>query len=94
MRAGRVVGYYYVHDGVIGPAAWLDDVDGAALLALAFADAAGEAPETQLVVPGMNHVAIRASLDAGLRLVRTSHLLWTGPFGRMERYVPSGPLLF
>lgn len=93
-RGGRIVGYYYLHDGVIGPAAWLDDADGAPLLASAIAEAASTQPEVQLVAPGMNHLALRVALGAGLRLVRTSHLLWTEPFGQMERYVPSGPLLF
>ena len=93
-RSGKVAGYYYIHDGAIGPAAWLADADGAPLLALAMKDAAADADEVQLVAPGMDHTAIAVALGAGLRLVRTSHLLWTEPFGQMEHYVPSGPLLF
>lgn len=42
----------------------------------------------------MNRLGLETALASGLRLVRNSHLLWTEPFGRMEQYIPSGPLLF
>jgi len=94
VTAGRdVVGYYYVHDGTIGPVGWASDDAGEAVLRLAIADA-GDGREVQLTAPGMNHTAIRVALASGLRLVRTSHLLWTEPVGAMDRYLPSGPLLF
>ncbi len=91
---GKPAGYYYAADGRIGPAAWLDPADGAAVLLHAMRDAAEQSERVQLVVPGMNHIGIAAALGAGLRLERSSHLLWTEPFGRMEQYIPSGPLLF
>ncbi len=91
---GKPAGYYYVADGRIGPAAWLEPNDGGAVLSHAISDAAEQSAKVQLVAPGMNHVAIAAALAAGLRLERSSHLLWTEPFGRMAQYVPSGPLLF
>lgn len=91
---GKRAGYYYAADGRIGPAAWIDPADGAAVLFHAMRDAAEQSERVQLVVPGMNHVGIAAALGAGLRLERSSHLLWTEPFGRMEQYIPSGPLLF
>ena len=93
-KRGKIAGYYYVDKGQIGPAAWLAAEDGPALLASAIRDAALTADEIKIVVPGMNHVGLEIALGAGLRLVRTSHLLWTEPFGRMEQYIPSGPLLF
>ena len=91
---GEPIGYSYAAEGRIGPAAWLDPAHGAAVLSDAMRDAAAQSERVQLVVPGMNHVAITTALEAGLRLERASHLLWTEPFGRMEQYVPSGPLLF
>ncbi|MDQ2950742.1 MAG: GNAT family N-acetyltransferase [Chloroflexota bacterium] len=92
---GKPAGYYYyAADGRVGPAAWLESSDGSAVLSHAMRDAADQSGRVQLVAPGMNHVAIAAALAAGLRLERSSHLLWTEPFGRMERYIPSGPLLF
>ena len=91
---GKPAGYYYAADGRIGPAAWLEPSNGAAVLFHAMREAAEQSDRAQLVVPGMNHVGIAAALGAGLRLERSSHLLWTEPFGRMEQYIPSGPLLF
>lgn len=91
---GKPAGYYYLAEGRIGPAAWLEADDGAAVLAQAIREAAAASDVVQLVVPGMNHVGIAAALGAGLRLERNSHLLWTEPVGRMEQYIPSGPLLF
>ena len=60
----------------------------------ALTHAGNDAPEVQLTIPGTNHRALRYALGSGLRLIRQSHLLWTEPVGAMERYVPSGPLLF
>jgi len=93
-KRGKIAGYFYVDKGRIGPAAWLAPEDGSALLASAIRDAALTADEVKIVVPGMNRVGLETVLASGLRLVRTSHLLWTEPFGRMEQYIPSGPLLF
>lgn len=93
-RGDEVVGYYHVHDGVIGPAGWTRDDAGHGVLAAAFADAATDGKALQLSIPGMNHTALRFALASGLRLIRQSHLLWSAPVGDMARYVPSGPLLF
>ena len=93
-KQGTPAGYYYVDRGSIGPAAWLAPEDGRAVLSHALRDASSAAEEVKIVVPGMNHVGIETVLASGLRLFRNSHLLWTEPFGRMEQYIPSGPLLF
>ena len=89
-----VVGYYYVHGGTVGPAGWTREDVGEMVLAAATADAATDAETVQLTVPGTNHVGLRFALGSGLQLIRQSHLLWTAPVGHMERYAPSGPLLF
>lgn len=93
-RGGHIAGYYYVHDGTIGPVGWIGDDSGESVLALAIADASAGGHEVQLTTPGMNHTAIGVALASGLRLLRVSHLLWTEPIGAMQRYLPSGPLLF
>jgi GNAT superfamily N-acetyltransferase len=94
VRDGRPVGYYYFHHGVVGPAAWNDAADAEALLAAACREAASHSEQLKLMIPGINHTAIRFALRAGLRLSAYSHLLTTAPFGRMEQYLASGPLLF
>lgn len=90
----RVVGFYYLIDGIIGPAAWASDVDGEETLGFAIREAATSKSVVALSIPGTNHVALRTALTCGLRLIRMSHLLWTAPIGDMTRYVPSGPMLF
>jgi len=94
IRDGRLIGYYYFHHGVIGPAAWNDAADAEVLLAAACREAASHSEQIKLMIPGINHTAIRFALRAGLRLSAYSHLLTTAPFGRMEQYLASGPLLF
>jgi hypothetical protein len=94
-RRGEVVGYYYFNQGAIGPAAWTKTEHAPSLLALACLEAAGqEARPLRMAVPGINHVAIRFALQAGLRLTAYAHLLTTAPFGQIENYLPSGPSLF
>lgn len=94
LRDGQVVGYYYFNQGVVGPAVWLDASDAAALFALSCHEAAAQAQPLRLMIPGLNHAALRFALQAGLRLTGYSHLLMTAPIGRMEQYLPSGPSLF
>ncbi|MHB0937335.1 MAG: GNAT family N-acetyltransferase [Armatimonadota bacterium] len=93
-RQGRVAGYFYQGNGAICPAAWAVAEDGDAVLTCAFRAAAKQSPELRFSIPGSNHAAIRAALDAGLRLLGNSHFFTTVPFGRLEQYLPSGPLLF
>lgn len=93
-RGQQRIGYFYVSQGNIGPAAWLQAADGPALLACALRAASERSQTVKLVALGHNHCAVRAALDAGLRLAGASHCLRSGPFGQLDRYVPSGPALF
>jgi GNAT superfamily N-acetyltransferase len=94
VRSGQTIGYYYCNKGAIGPAAWLEDADGEALLAAACREASQQSEQIRLIVPGLNHTAIRFALRANLKLSGYGHLLTTRPFGRMENYLTSGPSLF
>jgi ribosomal protein S18 acetylase RimI-like enzyme len=94
LRRGRIVGYYYFNGGTIGPAAWLKDEDAEALLESAARDAAEQSEQIRLIIPGINRAAIRFALQANLKLTGYGHLLTTAPFGRMEKYLTSGPSLF
>jgi len=90
----RVAGYFYVKDGVIGPAAWLDPAHGDALLSHALQQASDQAPHVKLVALGSNQTAIRRATETGLRLVSASHFLSSAAFGKLDCYLPSGPALF
>lgn len=94
VRDGRVAGYYYINHGTIGPAAWANPDEALVLIEAACREASAGAEQVRLMIPGANHTAIRFALGAGLRLAAYSHLLTTAPFGRMEQYLSSGPLLF
>lgn len=95
-RAGRTLGYFYAHEGRVGPVAWRDDADGPSVLGAALSEGrrTSEKGTVTLSVPGPNHAAIDAALGAGLRIEGAAHFLATGPFGTIERYVPSGGALF
>jgi hypothetical protein len=90
----RAVGYYYVHEGVVGPVAWTEPGHARSVLALGCAEAATSGLPVRLMAHGLNHDALRFAFDAGLRLTSTAHLLFSRPFGHLERYLPSGPALF
>ncbi|HYQ40504.1 MAG TPA: GNAT family N-acetyltransferase [Polyangiaceae bacterium] len=90
----RVAGYFYVKDGVIGPAAWSDPASGEALLSHALQQASRRATEVKLIALGVNQTAIRVATAAGLRLVSASHFMTSAAFGKLDCYLPSGPALF
>jgi GNAT superfamily N-acetyltransferase len=96
VRCGKTVaGYFYTGPtGTVGPAAWREDADAAAVLTGACRRAAATAATVRLAIPGVNHRAIAFALAAGLRLTSFTHFLTTAPLGRMDRYIPSGPLLY
>lgn len=94
VRAGRAVGYFYIAGEAVGAAAWEDERDGEAVLTLACREAAARTGTIMLRAPGVNHTAIRFALHTGLRLATYSHFFTTAPFGRLDQYLPSGPILF
>ncbi|MBD0373095.1 MAG: hypothetical protein ICV60_19800 [Pyrinomonadaceae bacterium] len=93
-RDGRAFGYFYFNKGTIGPAAWTNDEVAEGLLRAALAEASRESGDARLMIPGINHTAIRFALSRGLRLTGFSHLLTSAPFGQMQQYLSSGPSLF
>lgn len=93
-RGGRTIGWFYVQEGAIGPGGWTDPDDGPAVMAVALREAARGSAKVQLPVVGLNHTAIRAALGGGLRLMGTAHLLQSEAIAAVDRYLPSGPMLF
>lgn len=93
-RGRRLLGYFYVNHGAIGPCAWLQPDDGAPLLAAALREAVLEAPEVKLITLGINQAALGVALAAGLSLVGAAQWLRSEAFGAFEQYVPSGPGVF
>jgi len=94
LMGAEVVGYFYVKDGVIGPAAWTDPMHGEALLSHALQQASARASEIKLIALGVNRSALRCATEAGLRVVSVSHFLSSAEFGKLDCYLPSGPALF
>ncbi len=93
-RGAQTLGYFYAHEGRVGPAAWLDDRDARAVLGAAVREAALQTKSITLSIPGPNRLALDLAVDAGLRIEGSSHLLTSDLFGAIERYIPSGPALF
>ncbi len=94
-RQGKAIAYFYVSEGVIGPAAWLEPDDAPLVLAAALREARRQQPDkVRLMIPGVNQPALTAALAAGLQLSGAAHFMTRGPFGRLGQYLPSGPGLF
>ena len=95
VRDGRSLGYVQFDGERVGPAGWLDPGDAETVLAAGLAAVEGVAPGASLRVgiPGANHAALRFALDRGLRLVSYGTFLTSAPFGRLDQYIVSGPLL-
>ncbi len=91
---GRVIGYYYLGMGGIGPAAWKRPQEAEVMMTLACREAAETTPEISFSVPGINHAALRFAFDSGMRLTGCCHFLTTASFGRLDQYIPSGPGLY
>jgi N-acetylglutamate synthase-like GNAT family acetyltransferase len=94
LRAGKVVGYYYLGEGNVGPAAWTDPDHAEAVMTLAIGEAAATSSRVGLAAPGINYPAVRFALASGLRLITVNQFLTSASFGDMGRYLPSGPLLY
>lgn len=94
MLADRVVGYFYVHRGQVGPVAWRQPGYADLVLTHACRAALGGSPTVRLAIPGANRDALRFALERGCRLVGQAHLMANAEFGRMDCYLPSGPSLF
>ncbi len=88
-RGGRVVGYAYGSGiGRLGPVAALDPALQPALLGMAIRGAPALGP-VAIWVPGTADRALRALLDAGLRLDGFPGLIcWSRPDHPFERYLP------
>lgn len=93
-RLGKPIGYFYVSQGVVGPAAWLEPTHGDAVVRCSLIEANRQQAKVRLMVPGVNHSTIQLALAVGLKLTSASHLMTSAPFGRLEQYLPSGPGLF
>lgn len=94
LRADEVVGYYYLGDGNVGPAAWASARVAEPLMILATHESMAATGRVGFAIPGVNPAALSFAMDCGLRLVNVNQFLTSAPFGDMERYLPSGPLLY
>lgn len=93
-RQGATCGYFYCRNGTIGPLAYLDTADGAAILHLALQEVFKDSEKAILYVPGANHIVLSEILAGGGRMLSLAHFLSTDQFGKPAQYLPSGPLLY
>lgn len=91
-KESKPVGYFYYKKGSFGPMAWLEDRHAQPLLKLALN--ASDSDETNIMIPGCNHEALKLALELRGKLVSYSHFFTSKPFGKLENYISSGPLLF
>jgi GNAT superfamily N-acetyltransferase len=94
-RDGELVGYGYAGEpGWISPIVAYDPNDQLPLLRMA-ADwlTAHEVVQGNVWVLSLNHIVLSALLRSGWRVHRWSFLLGSEPFGKFDRYHPSGGIL-
>ena len=92
--AQELAGYVYYCAGQIGPLCARTPRLQLELLRAA-GDALGEGSTTKLRVwvPGINAAVLVALLEAGFRIAFSNLFMASRPFGRFDRYVPSGGTL-
>jgi GNAT superfamily N-acetyltransferase len=95
LRQGRrPVGYCYADASAIGPVAWLAPEHAAYLLGRALYAPDGQPLAKSINIPGCNQLALQLVLGRKAKLNGLSNFLTTHSFGKLEQYIPSGPLLF
>jgi len=100
-RAGELSGYAYYTDTQVGPVAartprlalQLVRAAGDALGQSAAEGTPGQADKVRVTVPGINATVLIALLEAGFRIDFSNLFMASRPFGRFDRYVPSGGTL-
>ncbi len=94
LHQDQPVGYFYLQDISVSPAAWISAEHGAAVLTFAIAMIRTQSDSMILMIPGCNHLALKTALAMQGRMVSNSHFFTAESFGNLECYLPSGPLLY
>jgi hypothetical protein len=92
---GELDGYGYVDErGWVGPIASRSPEGQLPLLRIAAEHLVKQGnAEVSMWVPSLNHVVMQTLLTAGWKSEPTTYFLSSEPFGRFDRYLPSGGLL-
>lgn len=93
-RGGALAAFAYRRGDRIGPAAGRDQAALVEVVAAAAAAGAGERGKVTLRVPGVCASLLEALVDCGFRIGHMALFMASRPFGRPERYLPSGPILY
>jgi GNAT superfamily N-acetyltransferase len=93
--ADRLAGYVYCSAAQAGPMA-ARSAPAQLQLLRAVGDAVGnqDSSNFRLTVPGINATMLEALLHTGFRIEYVGTFMASRPFGRFDRYVPSGGTLF
>jgi len=93
-RSGEVAAFAYRRGGRLGPAVGRDEASLLrAVAAAAVASAAGGGGVTARV-PGACAALLEAMVGSGFRIGDPALFMASRPFGRLDLYLPSGPILF
>lgn len=91
---GELVGYFYLRKGAVGALAYLDKAHEQPILDIAMKEVLKGGENIFFMVPGINSSTLGYLIGLGARIVSYSHFLTSAPFGTLENYLPSGPLLY
>ncbi len=94
-KGNRALAYAYLGTGgEVGPLAAAGPQGLLSALGLVVSKAARNSETVRLRIPGINHAALKAVLDAGFQVVADSQLMASEEFGHLERYLPGDESLF
>jgi GNAT superfamily N-acetyltransferase len=91
-RGGAIAAFAYRRGDRIGPAAGRDET--ALVEAVAAAANAAKRENVTMRVPGVCASLLQMLLGCGFRVGHVALFMASRPFGRPERYLPSGPILY
>jgi ribosomal protein S18 acetylase RimI-like enzyme len=93
-RGGELAAFAYRRGERIGPAAGRDETAFLQAVAAAAAAASGGRESVTMRVPGACASLLEALVSCGFRIGPLTLFMASGPFGRPELYLPSGPILY
>ncbi|MFW9928605.1 MAG: GNAT family N-acetyltransferase [Candidatus Thorarchaeota archaeon] len=96
IKNSEIIGYFYNRNGFVGPLTLKFAHDTQRIIHLAFKIASNSNSDNKvsLMVPGINHQAIKYCFTLRLRMRSFGHFLTSKIFGQLENYIPSGAGLY
>lgn len=94
MLKNSPVGYFYCKNGIVGAGGWTMEEAGIPTTLLALKQASTESDKVTIIPGGSNNTSIKVALSLGMRVSGSALFLTSEPFGSLNQYLTSGPVLY